>query len=61
MQKLITKVALFRFGVRQFTEEVNLLLADGWNLDSLTVDHHWLKIICVAVLSKHENQSCCGK
>jgi hypothetical protein len=52
MQKLVTKVALFRRGVRKFTEEVNLLLEDGWRIANISIEKRGLRIICCALLEK---------
>ena len=38
MQKLITKVALFRRGVRIFTCMVNKHCEEGWHLDSVAIE-----------------------
>jgi hypothetical protein len=52
MEKIITQIALFRFGVNRFEKKVNEHLADGWNLKELSIVKNWLRIICYAVLKK---------
>lgn len=52
MTKVVTRVALFRFGVKRFTSEVNTLLADGWKLDNFSIEQRLLRMVCIAVLSK---------
>ena len=63
--KLITKVALTRFGVLKFTEEVNAAFADGWRLCDyfdITIKKKGVRIICKALLTnepKKETKGCC--
>lgn len=52
MQKLITKVALFRCGVKKFTKEVNQHLDEGWSLTSLQIDKKGFRIVCWALLER---------
>lgn len=54
MQKLVIKVALFRFGVNKFTKETNSYLANGWSLVSWNIEKKGFKIICSALLHKDE-------
>jgi hypothetical protein len=55
MQKLITHVALFRFGVNKFTEEVNSYLAIGWSIVDIQIKKEGLlRIVCYALLMKEE-------
>lgn len=56
MEKLITHVSLFRFGVRQFTDEVNAYLKDGWSITILSIGKvGWFRVLCYALLIKEED------
>ena len=58
MGKLITHVALFRAGVREFEERVNKHLAYGWNIQSVTIDKRGFRIVCYAHLwKKYEEET----
>lgn len=60
MQKLVTKVALCRLGVKMFENEVNAYLADGWALEEYDVEPHFLRIVCSALLEKDDcSCDCC--
>lgn len=53
MYKLITKISLFRFGVKQFMAEVNKAFADGYvpyYPNAVRVEKKGLRIVCVALL-----------
>jgi hypothetical protein len=52
MQKILTRVALFRRGVRQFEELVNRHLTEGWTVKTLSVNKGGLRFICLALLEK---------
>ena len=51
-QKLVTRVAWARRGVREFEEAVNKHLADGWVTNTLSVKREGLRIVCVALLDR---------
>lgn len=60
MQKLVTKVALTRFGVSIFDMEVNTYLEDGWDLVEYEIEPKFLRIICSALLEKNDcDCTCC--
>jgi hypothetical protein len=60
MQKLITRIALCRRGVKIFEKEVNDLMASGWDLDEYDVEPGFFRIICSAILTKDDcDCSCC--
>lgn len=52
MEKIITNVALFRFGVHRWERCVNAHLADGWKSKQIYVEKKLFKIICYAHLEK---------
>ena len=52
MQKLLTHVAWFRFGVDSFTAQVNDYLNDGWKVVQLNIEKKGLRFVCHALLEK---------
>ena len=56
MEKIIARVALTRWGVAKFVEEVNAMLADGYHLTECTLTQPRLKILCLAKFWKPEPQ-----
>ncbi len=50
--KLITQVALFRFGVKRFEREVNSHLEEGFSLDKISIEKKGLRFLCWALLKK---------
>lgn len=59
MQKLITRVALSRFGVQIFENEVNSYMEAGWDLVEYDVEPGFLRIVCTALFEKACNCACC--
>lgn len=63
IEKLITRVALLRRGIRLFTEEVNDHLDRGWGLVELSICKKGLRTICYAVVVKGDccdQEDCCN-
>ena len=52
MQKIVTKIAFSRLGVRAFERLVNRHLADGWAARTVSVDKRGLRFVCVALLER---------
>jgi len=52
MQKLITQVSIFRFGVHHFENRVNSHLENGWEVAELSIEKKFFKIVCYALLEK---------
>jgi len=62
MQKIITKIGLFRGIVKEFQCEVNCHLAQGWKILDLDIDKKGLRLICWAILDKSNGSGeCCSK
>jgi hypothetical protein len=49
-RKLITRVALTRFGVNRFTREINTLFKQGWEPVCVEIDNGWFRSTCFAML-----------
>ncbi len=54
MQKIITKVAMFGGGVREFEDNVNEQLSNGWTARNVTVTKSGLRMVCMAVLERDD-------
>ncbi len=52
MSKVIIQVALFRRGVEKFEREVNCYLEKGYKLNSISVEKHGLRFVCLAVVEQ---------
>jgi hypothetical protein len=52
MQRIVTKIAFSRLGVRAFERLVNRQLADGWTAKSVSVDKRGLRFVYVALLER---------
>lgn len=48
--KVITKIALFRWGVEKFTQEVNKELEKGAKIKDFKIEKKGLRFVCYAVL-----------
>lgn len=53
MQRLITKICLFKKGLEEFEDEVNTFLRDGWEVVTVDVQKYGLRTICCALVSKN--------
>lgn len=52
MQKLISRIAWFRRGVRLFTNDVNEHLKAGWKVSDISIEKRGFRFVCYALLSK---------
>lgn len=51
MEKIITRVSLFRWGVKKWQEEVNAALKEGgWRLGECWISQPRVRILCYARL-----------
>lgn len=48
--KIITKIAMFRWGVEKFTAEVNKALAEGYILKDFKIEKKGFRFVCYAIL-----------
>ena len=51
-RKLITQIALTRFGLKRFEAKINKALEEGYSISSFEISRGLFRTTCYAILSK---------